>query len=948
MQRSPQCLTWITVAILACTVGAGAQQKSSKDQAELAPLSQPFEVALDWQMGRLGAYAMQTLKCTEQAPEGVDLPSSVSKEPHYFSIPYGKDQKLHGVVSFAYGRPKIILDRECNDDLSDNDDSGWEKNNAGWRCSEDVFLKYEEQAEPVAVHLEFTCSMENPVGTLRYIADIHKTGEILLGERMRKIALRDEASNLDWSAPNGVVLLLDANGDGTLESAHGTPDHFHSGDRIQIGSQAWRYEVQGHDGASVKFLPVDAIQVDLEAQIPQWKVRNPRLPAAEVEVSEIPLSDLLGRYQRDLRQPYSERVQNVFEIGSVGTNEAFQALLKISKLDTDKNIQRVALRALSNPKFAACEVQELAGIAMGIDPQLARIAMSSLFGMQHPDLEELLLQLIKSADFGVASSAAQYLGALNGPLAEKKLGRLLDDDNIRIREMAYAGLRNITQGPSHQAMLAAAGDSNPQLMVKGLQDLLAMGHPEVRALTLEATERGATAYPQLTKALLGILTIFGDQEAITAGVDFCKGNDRLNVDKQVVEHFASLRSDEAQEAFFDLLKDKSAWRRQMAARILQRIGADTCIEPMLKQLKREKDDRIAEIILETLGQNGGADAVEQLIEEAQRRGHHRLSAISALAQAGKRNADARQFLLELLTSKHWEDHVLAIDAIGELGELKLTIKLAANLDHEQWQVRLATVEALRKVRHADWVAPLVAHLQIEERLRVQKAIGLTLFQLTGQNPYMDAAAWQRWWTAVESEFVMPVKIPQPHRSGDTISKQGFYGLTLDSDSVVFVIDKSGSMSAGAPADDTMDTPGTRLDQALNNASRAVELLDDHAIVNVVMFSSGVRTWKKNPVELKKKNRKDLYEFLNSQRPDGGTDLFDGLEKALLQDGVDRIMLLSDGAPGGGRFVTTPDILREVRRLNQTKRIAIDCVSLGMRSDLLRRLAEENGGRYIER
>ncbi len=195
---------------------------------------------------------------------------------------------------------------------------------------------------------------------------------------------------------------------------------------------------------------------------------------------------------------------------------------------------------------------------------------------------------------------------------------------------------------------------------------------------------------------------------------------------------------------------------------------------------------------------------------------------------------------------------------------------------------------------------------------------------------------------------MSDSIPQPRAKGGTVSKSTFYGLSLDSDSVVFVIEKSGSMGANAPADDTMDTPGTRLDQALNNATRAIELLDDHAIANVVMFSSGVRTWKKDPVELKKKNRKDLYEFLNAQRPDGGANLFDGLEKALLQEGVDRIMLLSDGSPGSGKFITTPDILREVRRLNQSKRIAIDCVSLGMRSDLLRRLAEENGGRYIER
>ncbi len=44
----------------------------------------------------------------------------------------------------------------------------------------------------------------------------------------------------------------------------------------------------------------------------------------------------------------------------------------------------------------------------------------------------------------------------------------------------------------------------------------------------------------------------------------------------------------------------------------------------------------------------------------------------------------------------------------------------------------------------------------------------------------------------------------------------------------------------------------------------------------------------------------------------------------------------------------PDILRAVRRENQTRRVAIHCVSIGMESELLRLLAAANGGRYVRR
>jgi hypothetical protein len=42
------------------------------------------------------------------------------------------------------------------------------------------------------------------------------------------------------------------------------------------------------------------------------------------------------------------------------------------------------------------------------------------------------------------------------------------------------------------------------------------------------------------------------------------------------------------------------------------------------------------------------------------------------------------------------------------------------------------------------------------------------------------------------------------------------------------------------------------------------------------------------------------------------------------------------------------ILREVQRINQVNHVVIDCVALGLQSPLMKRLAEENGGRYIER
>ena len=63
--------------------------------------------------------------------------------------------------------------------------------------------------------------------------------------------------------------------------------------------------------------------------------------------------------------------------------------------------------------------------------------------------------------------------------------------------------------------------------------------------------------------------------------------------------------------------------------------------------------------------------------------------------------------------------------------------------------------------------------------------------------------------------------------------------------------------------------------------------------------------------------------------------------------VDTIYLLSDGAPSAGKHTAPGEILREIRRKNRSRQIAINTISLG-RSDLMKKLAEQNGGVYVQK
>jgi len=64
--------------------------------------------------------------------------------------------------------------------------------------------------------------------------------------------------------------------------------------------------------------------------------------------------------------------------------------------------------------------------------------------------------------------------------------------------------------------------------------------------------------------------------------------------------------------------------------------------------------------------------------------------------------------------------------------------------------------------------------------------------------------------------------------------------------------------------------------------------------------------------------------------------------------VDTVYLLSDGSPGSGKFVKHQDILRDVAKINRTRKIAIHCIAVGFDSPLMKDLAAQNGGQYVRR
>ncbi len=142
-------------------------------------------------------------------------------------------------------------------------------------------------------------------------------------------------------------------------------------------------------------------------------------------------------------------------------------------------------------------------------------------------------------------------------------------------------------------------------------------------------------------------------------------------------------------------------------------------------------------------------------------------------------------------------------------------------------------------------------------------------------------------------------------------EEGFFGLPVTADHVVFVIDTSGSMvlldrpggHALSEADLRRADPGdpvvrdlARITRAKTELAAAIAGLRPDQRFNVIAFASDVRTWRQDLVVADDAARASALAFVEALTPGGLTRTREALEAALAHPTVEAIYLLSDGAP----------------------------------------------------
>lgn len=176
------------------------------------------------------------------------------------------------------------------------------------------------------------------------------------------------------------------------------------------------------------------------------------------------------------------------------------------------------------------------------------------------------------------------------------------------------------------------------------------------------------------------------------------------------------------------------------------------------------------------------------------------------------------------------------------------------------------------------------------------------------------------------------------------------GLKGDLNNVVFLFDTSGSMEK---------EPNTgQIDPIYLDLLKSWVLHIDFERFNVIDFDTDAQPWSPDTLR-SKTDRAQAITFIEAFEADGNTNTLGALQQAFMYEGVDTIILFSDGGPtpqqeGADPYVEVKEWLATNNRTgNDDPKIVVNTIGMGdyfteAYGPFLREVARENGGEFVGR
>jgi len=444
---------------------------------------------------------------------------------------------------------------------------------------------------------------------------------------------------------------------------------------------------------------------------------------------------------------------------------------------------------------------------------------------------------------------------------------------------------------------------------------------------------------KMTGACIGLLTLIS--------IDVARAEER-----DVAAEFKAVKASLAQQ-----LHDRKAENRLAAVQKLEAFPTVESAKLLLFQGLTSKDEEVRKAAFDALARLSGEKPVADFLKTTvlkQWRGKPQEETYAGLAiLLACELPDVRAQATELVqdASQRQEPGRIALITLademancrGEGVSRALTQLVELPLFEQDFAFRRAVVQALTQVRAKGAITNLISLLSFVKG-EARSDIVRYLTDLSGQQLGIEPAGWQAWWLKEETKFEFPPEIKRTARAQGNVpppkppAGPSYYGLPLSGARIVFIIDTSGSMN------------GPRIVAAKRELSRAINELPADVEFNILAFNTRVYPWQTKLVPAAADFKQNALYFIALQGLSNATVSYDALEAALQFD-AEVIYFLTDGAPSGGKVTNPTDIVRQITRLNQYRRMTINSLGIGVGrpgnnfDTFLSTLARENYGEY---
>lgn len=499
----------------------------------------------------------------------------------------------------------------------------------------------------------------------------------------------------------------------------------------------------------------------------------------------------------------------------------------------------------------------------------------------------------------------------------------------------------------------AAEDVLGSIRIRAVEELYSRGEKKIDKRAAEVFDDNNERWQNRAAAAKILLDLEGAKFAKAAIKEATKsitpGALRMNVAELLAD--ASNDEDIAKLILKGFGKGKSP-DKLFHLRAAANLDNEKLQKPTIKMFK-DKDREVVEAAVDfAIAHNYEEveEAVKELFDEAET-SLERSILLSALGKFQGGEAWRSQ-LKGYIDTGEPEMRNTALVMLSEYGKSQLPTIVAA-LDHELWSTRLVSLKCIEKMGIGSAVGEVIARMEIQTgRMKVE--FGASLFRMTGELYGSRYQPWKAWWEdkggnnykmITESKLKLRIEEREIRKLKELTSAR-FFGIQIDSERVVFIIDVSGSMSELTRGKYIGAKGEPRMNLATRELNKCLDQLSQESFFNIVPFSSDVAPYSKDIVQWTPEALVDAKSFVSKLGAGGGTNLFGSLEFVFEDPQVDTIFILSDGEPSVGRIQDSSGIRSEVAKWNKNREVKIHSIAIGGSLQVLEWLAEDSGGTYV--